>query len=67
MLLYDAIITRLASDKLMLELNLEKSINDKSINFDEINRLLTELALIDIKIKKWNDYVGTVQTKTTEG
>jgi hypothetical protein len=67
MLLYDAIITRLASDKLMLELNLEKSINDKSINFDEINKLLTELALIDIKIQKWNDYVGTVQTKTTEG
>jgi hypothetical protein len=67
MRLYDAILTRLAADKLLLELNLEKAINDKTINVDEINKILTELALIELKINKWNDYVGTVQTKTTEG
>lgn len=63
MRLFDIIKSELYSDKLKLEEEIERVINDKTLNTDDkvstIKKLLIEVGQIELGFKKFEGYITT--------
>lgn len=70
MRIFDIILSELNADKLKAEQELERVINDKSLETNDkvvtIKRLLGEVTQIELSFEKWKKYITGDETENNK-